>query len=87
MHKYEPLHRRLSGEAAPRLSLTFQQIEHLLGVQLPHSAYQYSAWWANEANGRHVQAWAWRDAGYRAEADLEQRRVTFARISPIVEPQ
>jgi hypothetical protein len=77
--KYEPLCSHLRKEAASQISLTFAEIERLLGATLPASAKRYEAWWANERSEdtRHVQCRAWRDAGYVALPDLVSQAVTF----------
>jgi hypothetical protein len=46
---------------------------------LPASARRYSAWWSNEVEGRHAQARAWVDAGWRVEnVNLTAETVPFA---------
>ena len=87
MSKYKPLERHLRASGKPRLSLTFSQIERMVGSPLPASARRYPAWWSN-SEGSHVQAQAWRDPGYRTEqVDIVQEKVTFvAENSPLLEP-
>lgn len=78
MAKYDRLQAHLSLDGRDRIEMTFEQVAGVVGG-LPKSAYEYSAWWANE-RGCHVQASGWLDAGYRVElADLMGRRVRFAR--------
>ncbi|MFG0251481.1 MAG: hypothetical protein ACF8NJ_01245 [Phycisphaerales bacterium JB038] len=79
MAKYDPLrdHLYLSGKA--RLTLSFSDIESLVG-HLPQSASDHQAWWANDQSGPHVQAHAWMAAGYRvASVDQHAGFVTFER--------
>ena len=80
MPKYDRLGRHLSGlDRSQKHTLTFDQIESLLGFALPRSAKSYQAWWANQKNGRHVQANSWLDEGWVTEdLSLAERRVTFA---------
>ena len=80
MPKYDRLGRHLSGlDRGTKHMLTFDRIESLLGFVLPRSAKTYQAWWANQKNGRHVQANAWLDEGWVTEdLSLADRRVTFA---------
>lgn len=79
MAKYDPLFehlRRLSRDDEHRP--TFDQIERILGFKLPKSARTHQAWWANGKDGRHVQANAWLDAGWRTkDLDLKAGRVTL----------
>src|SRR5687767_212715 len=78
MPKYKPLERHLRVAGRSRLSLTFAQIERILGARLPGSARRYPAWWSNENEGSHVQAQAWRGPGYRTEdVDVVGETVTF----------
>lgn len=74
--KYQPLSRHLS--AAPRpVTMTFEEVGRLVGG-LPARAYRHPSWWANDADGRHVQAKAWLGAGRRVEeVDLGRRVVRF----------
>ena len=78
VHKYDPLAERLSGSAADRLTLTFAELDDLVGG-LPASARSYAAWWANERQPRHVQAQAWLGAGYRVDEAILDRHVVFLR--------
>ena len=80
MSKYEPLEHFLTSQGAEQTPMTFAQIERVLGMELPHSAHEYPAWWSNEAKG-HVQARAWLRAGYKTEqVDLAAKRVTFRKV-------
>jgi hypothetical protein len=79
MAKYDPLKHFLLAKPGPRLLTTFDELADLVGG-LPNSASPYSAWWANERGGRHVQADAWMRAGWRVDSlHLSGRRVTFRR--------
>lgn len=59
------------------LTLSFAELESILGAKLPKSARKQRAWWSNRGYGA-VQALAWMSAGYHAEAvDLQKEQVTF----------
>jgi DNA-binding XRE family transcriptional regulator len=76
-NKYWPLYIYLQNCEQDALRLTFVEIERLLGQRLPDSARNQRAWWSNRSRGA-VQARAWMEAGYRAEAlDLAAEAVTF----------
>ena len=77
--KYGPLYRFLHEFDGLEWSATFAAIERILGFRLPASAHTYPAWWANEhRRGRHVQARAWLEAGWKARSlDLERKTVVF----------
>ena len=83
MAKYDPLKGYLKNLPASLfdVTLSFDQINEILQSNLPYSAYQYPAWWANEVNGPHVQAHAWQDAGWKVEiVDFYRKRVRFLRF-------
>ena len=78
--KYEPLRAYLAVQSEPVVSMTFAQIESVLGLQLPASARKYRPWWANEKDGTHVHARSWLDAGRRTtNVDLNASTVDFVR--------
>jgi len=83
--KYQVLAAYLAGQYqnADRLSMSFAEIESVLGRSLPKSARQYRAWWSNDdGSGSHSHARGWTDAGYRVdEVDLVAGQVTFARAA------
>ncbi len=50
----------------PIINLSFEEIERIIGTDLPNSARIHAdAWWSN--NYDHSKAIAWMDAGYRTE--------------------
>lgn len=76
--KYVKLYIYLRDRERPEEEMTFEQIEKVLGFQLPESAREYPAWWANQQRG---QSLAWESAGYRTTAvNLSDRRLTFKRV-------
>jgi hypothetical protein len=85
-YKYQPLAAFLgaSADAVTRHTLTFKQIELILGSELPQSAHDHQAWWANETgtDSTHAsQLRGWRDVGWRANVDLQRHSVTFERAT------
>ena len=76
--KYALLADHLRGQDGPRHSMSFAQIEALVG-SLPPSARTWRAWWANSRS--HVEAKdGWLAAGWEVEAvDQGQETVTFRR--------
>lgn len=78
--RYVPLRYYLGVQRKrrPELTLTFRQIEGVLGDGLPKPARKYPEWWANDPANE--QARAWLEAGYRVrKADLAGESVEFAR--------
>ena len=77
--KYDNLSVFLNTEDKDTISLSFAQVESILGFSLPNSAYTYNAWWAN---GGHSQAAAWMNVGYQvAVVDLGMKSVVFKKRS------
>ena len=77
MSKYDPLREFLASRADDVVTLTFAEIDALVGV-LPPSARKYPVWWRNDdSSHQHCQSWA--QAGYTAHPDLGRGQVTFRR--------
>lgn len=81
--KYDPLYRYLSAQKGPTVTMTFSQIETVIGSELPQSARKYGAWWANAdpETGQHPYSQAWMLAGMRAAVNLTAESVVFERLS------
>ncbi len=75
--KYQPLFDYLRQCDRQEVTLTFAEIERIVGQPLPSSARSRKAWWSNRKQGG-VQARAWIDADFLAEVvDLAAEQVTF----------
>lgn len=74
---------KLRLEGRNEVVLTFQEIEILLGAELPPRAKEGPGpqWWGNEnpQTTRHTQCKAWQNAGWKANPDLAAKRVKFVR--------
>ena len=78
MPKYHPLGDYLVKQNKVSISLTFQEIEQILGFSLPSSAYSYRAWWANSLS--HPQAGSWVKVGWRvSKVNIEKNMILFRR--------
>jgi hypothetical protein len=65
--KYEPLelHLRAVSPATKDVTLSFAEIERILGAPLPASARSHRAWWGNQKDSKtRPQAHAWLSAGF-----------------------
>ncbi|GAO39412.1 hypothetical protein SCH01S_29_01000 [Sphingomonas changbaiensis NBRC 104936] len=81
MSKYDPLARHLSEQQADAVTMTFSQINDLLGGTLPKSAFEYRPWWANRFDGNDAQNAGWQSVGWETQdVDMKRRSVTFARV-------
>jgi hypothetical protein len=75
---YAPIGTHLSDVKGPEATLSFDQIEKIIGRDLPASAHRHRAWWAN--TDTHSQALTWLSAGWKVDAaDLDSKHVTFVR--------
>ena len=76
MNRYVPLGKHLQKQSQKSVTLTFKQIEAIIGRRLPASAFIHPAWWANDIT--HVQAKAWLSAGREVNpANPSKRTATF----------
>jgi hypothetical protein len=66
MAKYDPLRRFLADNGRNVVELPFEDVAAMVDGGLPRSAYDRGRrmWWSNIADGRHVRAPAWLEAGY-----------------------
>lgn len=67
---------RIQRRKHQTLTMTFRQIEAILGDGLPKPARRYEHWWANDPDS--LQAHAWLDEGWLvASADLAAETVSL----------
>jgi len=79
--RYAPLHRHLAGLGKDRkeYEMSFDEISTVMGAELPKSARDHRAWWANTES--HSQALAWISAGWKVDGvDLDNELIHFTRI-------
>lgn len=87
--KYEPLelHLRAIPQRVLEVTLSFQQIERILGASLPESATVHQAWWANQRNSKlRPQAHAWLSAGFVVDSVNQARSNGSVRFKRQVVP-
>ena len=78
---YLPLHTYLKARSIGNVSLTFEEIETLLGFSLPPAARLHKEWWTHNEAGGSPQSGAWTDAGCKAWPNLFARSVSFERAT------
>jgi 5-methylcytosine-specific restriction protein B len=85
--KYKPLSDYLKNSGEQEITLTFTEIEKIIGANLPPSALLYKAWWGNNvAEGGQPQRQYWISAGYRVKNGSvstppgDDSKVTFEKI-------
>ena len=82
MPKYAPLESYLRDSGRWDVPMTFKEIEHVIGAQLPPSAFKHRALWSNNPTN-HVMTKSWLAAGYKAaEVDMATGRVVFRKATP-----
>ena len=83
MSKYDPLTRHLAARDQGEVTMRFQDLEKLLGFDLPPSARKHRAWWSNNPSNS-VMTKAWLAAGYQSEqVDLDAEKLVFARLNAV----
>jgi hypothetical protein len=81
MTKYAKLDRFLRGQTGRWQTMSFGQIEGILGFPLPSSARDHRGWWSEHKTHTHTKGWT--DAGWRVwSVDLGAERVEFQRTGP-----
>ena len=79
MSIYAKLREVLADHPSPVWKARFSEIEGLLGVKLPASAYKYPAWWSNNPSNNAMTK-IWLMAGWRTEqVDIADQTVVFRR--------
>jgi hypothetical protein len=81
MGAYAPLNVWLVAQPANvnHVPATFEQIEGILGRELPPVARRRPQWWENNPDG-HPHARAWLDAGFQTEdVNIPNETLTFTR--------
>ncbi len=74
--KFQPLADYLAAHEEDRVTLTFAELEAILGGPLPMNAYITSAWWHGS---RFAQVRGWETAGWHARYDRRNACVHFTR--------
>ena len=83
--KYDPLVHYL--ERLPKdlaeTTLSFRELEKIIGAPLPDSAFDYRPWWGNQVDhSNRPQAAAWLTAGFKVKEVNQSRKggwVMFSR--------
>lgn len=76
-YKYQVLAEFIKNDSM--ITMSFSEIEKVLGKKLPSSAYSHRSWWANQA--AHVQADAWMSVGMKTYDVILGKKVTFKKNS------
>ena len=87
MPKYDPLTHHLRNSGRPYVPMSFEDIEQVIGAELPPRASKQRAWWSNNPTNN-VMTMAWLAAGYESvTVDMTNRKLVFRRLAPDDPPQ
>ena len=78
MSKYAPLEEFLISQKESPVSLSYAEMENLLGFKLPSSAYKHRAWWSN---GKKGGSKVWLRAGWLVDTVRMGETVAFRRAT------
>lgn len=82
MGKFANLHRYFSQLDEDEITMTFKEMESIIGENLSKSAYQYPAYWY--ISKTHVLPKCWVENGYKMEdLNLIEEKVRFRRLTTI----
>ena len=84
--KYHKLYTHLSNLGMQEWNTSFNEIEAILGFELPASARLHRPWWGNQSNGNgHSQSLAWTLAGWEtAHVNMDAETLLLRRKHPEV---
>jgi len=77
MSKYDRLEQYLKNSEKKIETLSYDEIERIIGFKLPSSAYVHRPWWAN---GGHSQANSWLNAGWKVSSVDLGKSITFGKV-------
>ncbi len=77
MTKYEPITTYLNLCKRQSVKLSYNQIEEILGFDLPPSASKHKPWWGNGKSHPNSQSKAWEEAVYKTTDIVLGESVTF----------
>ena len=82
--KYQELYTYLSSLQVSEWRTSFNEVEAVIGFELPPSARLHRPWWGNQRGGNgHSHALAWSVAGWEtAEVDMDAETLMFRRTHP-----
>jgi hypothetical protein len=82
--KYDRLSQWLTSLPTDEVSVSFAQLEEVLGFTLPESARTWMSWWENERLPVRSQCKAWARAGFQTQKlNLERQTVVFAKTEAV----
>ena len=81
MSKYAPLEAYLRESGQEMTSMTFGDIEQVIGADLPPSAFKHRPWWSNNPSNSVITN-SWLKAGYKTEnVDMAGKKLVFVKTA------
>ena len=81
MSKYAALETYLRESGQEVISMTFGDIEKVLGADLPPSAFKHRPWWSNNPSNSVITN-SWLKAGYKTEnVDMAGKKLVFVKTA------
>ena len=79
MTKYAALEDHLRNSGRDAVSMTFADIERVIGADLPPSAFKHRPWWSNNPSNSVITN-SWLKAGYKTEkVDMADKKLVFVK--------
>ena len=79
MRKYDPLMNVLNKCEKEEITLSYEEIEKIIGDKLPATAHKKKEWWSNN-DITHTQSSAWSDVGFEVISVILGQAVTFRKV-------
>ena len=81
MSKYAALEVHLRESGQDSVTMTFAEIERVIGADLPPSAFKHRPWWSNNPSNS-VITHSWLKAGYKSEnVDMAGKTLDFVKTA------
>ena len=81
MSKYAALEVHLRESGQDSVTMTFAEIERVIGADLPPSAFKHRPWWSNNPSNS-VITHSWLKAGYKSEnVDMAGKTLDFVKAA------
>jgi len=77
MNKNQPLLEHISNSGVETITLTYQELEDILGLRLPKTAINYRAFWENSKNKKRVQSLLGLSSRYACKVKIKERVIVF----------
>jgi hypothetical protein len=77
---FDSLHAFLQAVPEPTVTLTFEQVEAILGQPLPPIAWYSGSWWRDTNHAQLPNRW--RELGWTLSCSIAAQTITLTRVQP-----